>query len=299
VNGAEISPLTAQFGAVVHARQSAQRLATLDVAEVKALFKSHGTLLFRGFDVSPETFEQFTNGFGGEFAVYPGQARERVSDDGRTQTVTWGNNTFRAHAEMAYSPYRPDLLWFHCVRPAMADGETTVFDGRAILEAFSPSTRALFEGRTLHYCWRDVPTELWQGFLFPELTQEELTEWLGKKPGVTLWFGEQGELNETFVSSAVRRSKYGAFSSFASSFLDFTDERVKPFRRFVEFGDGTPITRELIQEAREVTDAAEVRVAWKAGDVLMIDNDRVMHGRRAFEDEERRILVRMCEGSFA
>jgi alpha-ketoglutarate-dependent taurine dioxygenase len=66
------------------------------------------------------------------------------------------------------------------------------------------------------------------------------------------------------------------------------------------FEDGSPISDELRLKLFEVTNALSLMLEWKQGDVLMIDNLRMMHGRAAFKkDDARRILVKMGDESFA
>jgi alpha-ketoglutarate-dependent taurine dioxygenase len=36
-----------------------------------------------------------------------------------------------------------------------------------------------------------------------------------------------------------------------------------------------------------------IAVPWRAGDVLLVDNSRYLHGRRAFKDAGRTVMVRM------
>jgi alpha-ketoglutarate-dependent taurine dioxygenase len=54
-----------------------------------------------------------------------------------------------------------------------------------------------------------------------------------------------------------------------------------------------PIPTEALAEVARATSAVGKRVQWQAGDVLMIDNSRSMHGRVALAPDERRLYVRM------
>src|SRR5581483_2813839 len=58
------------------------------------------------------------------------------------------------------------------------------------------------------------------------------------------------------------------------------------------FGDGTEIPPHLIESLRQAYLAEEVTFAWKAGDILLIDNMLVAHGRRPFTGP-REVLVAM------
>jgi hypothetical protein len=62
----------------------------------------------------------------------------------------------------------------------------------------------------------------------------------------------------------------------------------------VTFADGTPIPAEYIARIQERGLASAVDVDWRAGDLLLIDNVLVGHGRRPFEGP-RRVLVAMSD----
>jgi alpha-ketoglutarate-dependent taurine dioxygenase len=67
---------------------------------------------------------------------------------------------------------------------------------------------------------------------------------------------------------------------------------------FISFEDGTPIAPSLVARVREQAKAIAVPIKWSKGEVVMIDNSRVMHGRNAFTDPNRKIHVRMSDASF-
>lgn len=58
------------------------------------------------------------------------------------------------------------------------------------------------------------------------------------------------------------------------------------------FGDGSPIPVEALDTVRRLLWDQATFFTWQQGDVLMLDNYSVCHGRNTFEGE-RRILVAM------
>ena len=58
------------------------------------------------------------------------------------------------------------------------------------------------------------------------------------------------------------------------------------------YGDGSPIEPQILEDIRKAYQAETVTFAWQAGDILMVDNMLVSHGRNPFEGE-RRVLVGM------
>ena len=61
----------------------------------------------------------------------------------------------------------------------------------------------------------------------------------------------------------------------------------------VRWDDGSHVEPEIIQELANVCGRNEVAVSWSSGDVMLVDNRSIMHGRRASSGTERQILVRM------
>lgn len=58
------------------------------------------------------------------------------------------------------------------------------------------------------------------------------------------------------------------------------------------FGNGEEIADEKALEISRVYRGAEVVFDWQSGDVMMLDNWRVAHGRKPFEGN-RKVLVTM------
>jgi alpha-ketoglutarate-dependent taurine dioxygenase len=58
----------------------------------------------------------------------------------------------------------------------------------------------------------------------------------------------------------------------------------------ITFGDGHKISPELLAEMRATTERLTRNIDWRNGDVLLIDNTRVMHGRREIKDTSRTIF---------
>lgn len=58
----------------------------------------------------------------------------------------------------------------------------------------------------------------------------------------------------------------------------------------VRLATGAPIAEATVAHVREVVNASAVGVRWQCGDVLVLDNHLVMHGRRPFQGQ-REVLV--------
>ena len=64
--------------------------------------------------------------------------------------------------------------------------------------------------------------------------------------------------------------------------------------RNVYFGDGTPISDEVVSNIGALYEDLCVESPWEAGDMIVLDNMLVAHARRPFSGE-RKLLVAMAE----
>src|SRR5262249_42308971 len=60
------------------------------------------------------------------------------------------------------------------------------------------------------------------------------------------------------------------------------------------YGDGSPIEAAVLDEIRAAYAKASVAFPWEEGDVVMLDNMLVAHGRRPFAGA-RKVVVAMAE----
>jgi alpha-ketoglutarate-dependent taurine dioxygenase len=286
-------PLKQSFGTTVCAGTPGAALLGLDVEDVVRLYKARGAVHFRGFAVDVESFGRFTERFTAEFVVNGSLTREPVSEDGKTQTVNTGHEFLPLHSEMAYSPFRPDLLWFYCQTPARKGGETMLCDGAEAWAGLDQKTQAQFLADKVKYIFRGIPLRFAGQFVGQELSAASVAEKLRGIPGVRYHLHGDSKFDLEYVVLAVARPKHHGAPAFANSILGVESEHVT-------FDSGAPISRELRLGLFEVMANAAVLVKWQAGDVLMIDNRRVLHGRTPFaKDDRRRILIRMGRETFS
>jgi alpha-ketoglutarate-dependent taurine dioxygenase len=71
------------------------------------------------------------------------------------------------------------------------------------------------------------------------------------------------------------------------------------YQNTVFFDDDSEITDDIVAELNEVAERITTEISWQTGDILMVDNTRIRHGRRAFSDTQRDIYVRLCSPAFA
>ena len=88
----------------------------------------------------------------------------------------------------------------------------------------------------------------------------------------------------TFAYRAIRPSRLSGVTTFCCGILDSPE--------VYSFDDGSRPETPSIVEVSQAAHQNAVWLDWQPGDLLAIDNTRVMHAREAFEDPNRRILVR-------
>src|ERR1041385_1795184 len=122
--------------------------------EIERKLYQHGAILFRGFDLnSVGQFETFTAAVSDQTIEYRERSspRSQVGDKIYTSTDYPPDQTIFPHNEHSYSLTFPLKLFFYCVLPAQAGGETPLADTRRILQSISPATRARFAEKKWMY----------------------------------------------------------------------------------------------------------------------------------------------------
>ena len=79
------------------------------------------------------------------------------------------------------------------------------------------------------------------------------------------------------------------FNQLIAAFRGWKDARNSGEKQ-ISFGDGSAIRHEDMAVAIELADELSFDIPWQTGDVAVVDNYLVMHGRRPFEGT-RRVLA--------
>ena len=282
-----------------------------DAARVDELLRRAGAILFRGFDVaSREDFLLFTRGIGLEFVDYMERATPRTAlgDGVYTSTEFPPEHAIALHNENSYVTTWPMKICFCCLVAPEDRGETPIGDVRGVLQRIAPEVRQPFEEKG-YMLVRNFNEHLglpWR-VSFRVSTREELEdycrrarigyEWTGHeqlrttqvrpalaahpKTGERVWFNHIAFWHSSGIEPSVREMFLSEFS-----------EAGLPYNTF--YGDGTPIPDEVIEHIRQAYEAETVRFRWQRGDVLLLDNMLVAHGRAPFTGA-RKIIVSMGE----
>ncbi|MBC1223968.1 TauD/TfdA family dioxygenase [Nostoc sp. UCD121] len=266
----------------------------LDQEEIISLFKANGILLFRGFDVDVDIFKEFTNLLSIDFINYAGGAFSRrvINGDETLLSVNDFKSEIKLHGEMYYQKNIPLMLWFFCANPPLEDGETTVCDGRQFFNEISSSTKELFSKKKLKFNVR-ISQEDWQKkYQTDDLNQ---LEEMCRKNNTHLTVNEDQSILLEYISPAIIPSRCGKYKVFINSLLP--TKQLNP--KILNFEDDSEIPEEVVSEMNEIAEKITTEISWQKGDILMIDNTRILHGRRSFADDQKDIYIRLCSPAFS
>jgi len=259
-------------------------LTSLNREDIEKRLRRYGALLFRGFAPTMDEFKSLTAKFCEYFISYPGEHRGRVANETDIQTVDVKKVRIRLHSEMSYSPMRPDLAWFFCVVPPKEGGATILCDGIAMADAMPPAVKRWLAGRRLRFK-TDVGPRTWQK-MFGCKTIAQLRNVIRQRSYKdTAVIGDRIRIDH--LTAPLAPTKYGKRVAFCNNLMLH-----RGMQTDVYFADGSVLPDSIYDELVRVSDGLTVEIAWKSGDVLMVDNTRMMHGRRTVLDDERLVLTR-------
>lgn len=279
-------------GAAIVQREGKVALADFSVDEVMELCESAGVVLFRGFDTCIDQFSNFVEKNSSQVTLDP--ARNFHADN--AQKVDAGMDPVGLHCENGNAPKLPHFIWFYCKKAAMSGSQTTYCDGKVVWEKLSEHTRHVFSEHKIKYS-RTVPELLWKSYLAHELpgisSAEEvdvshLTKLSEQIPGQSFTLNDDMSVHYEFVVGAAHETIFSEELVFANSILGPSFNYEKPK---ITLEDGTDIPEDILEEIERVTSEQTQEIDWQDGDIVMIDNTRFMHGRRAIEDPVREIYA--------
>ena len=281
--------------------------ANLELIE-SALLK-HGGLLFRGFGINNQAdFLSFVTANGVQLMDYMEGATPRTLLGERVYTSTEfpPTQSIALHNELSYVSRFPMKIWFFCLQPPTQQGETPIADVRKVLRRISPSTRERFvrKGWMLVRNFGDGLSPPWETAF--HMTDPAAVEAYCRSAAIGFeWKGGNGLRTHHVRPAVATHPKTGeevwfnhiAFwhvSSLASHLQEMMLSEFKeedlPYNTY--YGDGSPIETNVIEELRQAYSEETIKFPWQQGDILMLDNMLVAHGRAPYAGD-RKILVAM------
>jgi alpha-ketoglutarate-dependent taurine dioxygenase len=279
--------------------------------EIQSALLEHGAVLLRGCEVrGVEDFARFIDATGLKRIeyVYRSTPRTAVGDKIFTATEYPPQQEILLHNENAYQRDWPLKVAFCCLIPAKSGGATPLGDMRQITAAIGPRLLERFAERGVCYVrhYRRHIDLSWQVVFQtqePELVAEFCRaegiahEWLDSEilrttqvahgaavhpvTAERIYFNQAHLFHVTSLGSAGAKSLIELFGA----------DRLP---RHATYGDGAEIASEDLEQVRSAFRRHEVSFPWQPGDVLLLDNMQVAHGRRPFRGP-RKVLASLLD----
>jgi alpha-ketoglutarate-dependent taurine dioxygenase len=280
-------------------------------ARIEADLLRHGGLLFRGFGIDgANRLEAVVRAVAGDALEYRERSSPRSTVEGKIYTSTDYPSDYPIflHNENSYQNDWPLKIFFLCQQPAQEGGETPIADCRRVLARIAPEVRDRFADKGWMYVrnfgdgfgldWRTVFQTEDKAAVEAHCRKSGIeVEWKSgdrlrtravrpamarhPKTGELLWFNHATFFHVSTLEPAVREA-----------LLEEFPEEDLPANTY--YGDGSPIEPEVLDHLRSVYHRETTSFPWEKGDVLLLDNMTVAHGRSPFRGD-RKILVAMAE----
>lgn len=267
----------------------------------------HGAVLFRGFPIDgANDFDAFIRAFNFDSFTYEESLSNAVRIN-KTELVFTANEappdvSIYLHHEMAQTPLFPARLFFCCEIAPDRDGETPLCRSDVLVERLKSEAPEFVDAcERLGVKYSNVMPgdddphsgqgRSWRSTL-SVATRDEAESRLGDLGYSYEWLDGDVLKATTPQLPAVRTLVDGRkvfFNQLIAAFRGWKDTRNDPGKA-IRFGDDSPIDAAGMQRAIELADELSFDLAWQAGDVALVDNFLVMHGRRPFQGS-RRVLV--------
>ncbi|MBE9004883.1 TauD/TfdA family dioxygenase [Fortiea sp. LEGE XX443] len=271
----------------------------------------YGALLFRNFQVNSHSeFANFMQGIAGELIEYSYRSTPRTQVDGKIYTSTEypPDQSIPLHNEMAYSLNWPMKIAFFCVKAAEQGGETPIADSRKVFQRINPKIKERFIQKKIMYIrnygqgidlpWETVfqtndkaeveaycqSTDIDFAWLDGnKLRTSQVCQAVATHPqtGDLVWFNQAHLFHVSSLKDEVRQSLLAVLNP-------------EELPRNSYYGDGSEIEAFVLAEIQKIYEQETVIFSWQAGDILLLDNMLVAHGRKPFTGA-RKVLVGMAQ----
>jgi alpha-ketoglutarate-dependent taurine dioxygenase len=279
---------------------------------VDTLLLKHRAILFSGFHLdSTAKFDGVIKATSnGQLLEYRDRSspRHEVADKVYTSTDYPADQKIVLHNEGTYWLTWPRKIYFCCLTAPERGGETPIADVRRVYQRIDPRVRDTFIKKRILYVrnYNDGLGLSWQE-VFQTTDKAEVEAHCLRNSIVCEW-KSGGRLRTRQVREAVAQHpetgemvwfNHAAF--FHVSTLEPTvqaliresfNEEDLPHNTY--YGDGSPIEPAVLEELRGAYLQEKVKFQWQEGDVLLLDNMSVAHGRESFVGG-RKVVVAMAE----
>lgn len=257
-----------------------------------------GALLLRGFHVdSPEAFQQAVDAWNPRQLdyIYRSTPRKKLTAGVFTATEYPARMAIPLHNENSYQRIWPLHLAFCCLQPATSGGRTPLASMRKVTASIPAAVLDKFDRLGVTYVrhyHQDVDLS-WQE-VFQVCTAAELEKCCNEldihhswqEDLLRTWQTCQGLAHHPVTGERVFFNQAHLFhvsalgDELAGAMLDSYGLEFLP--RHARFGDGSELTNTELWAVREAFMTNAIEFEWQRGDVLLVDNMLMAHGRTPF-----------------
>lgn len=281
--------------------QASTSVSLPKTADILTDLKTHGWTLLRDYHYDVETFSQLMSQLCQTLTYDP--ARQNITSE--AQKVDAGTHAIGLHIENGNTPMPPDVIAFFSELSAKKGSQTTICDGHAVYQALSPELKATFSQpmRISRY----LPQTIWQNYVATatgrkdadQISLNDLDKFITATTNKTLTHHVEpqpdGGVRYVLQIPAIREDNLSGQLAFANTLLGPSFNYEKP-----EFtlANGQSVDDALIDELTRLCEKYTQDIAWQNGDVVILDNKRIMHGRRQIDVPltERKLYIAMGLG---
>ncbi len=294
---------------------------------LEAEFQSTGGILLRGFKAiqGAEAFEAIISAFSSQVATDEGSTSPRtaVLNQVYTSTDTPSYLPIELHQERSFHWQFPDKVAFFCEVAPNKGGETPIADMRAVFKALPPELIERFQAKGVRLRRRlpkvnitgNKAVRTWQE-TFGTNNRSEIESLATKlhwelnwsqfylevdncvcPPCIThpvtgdqVWFNQVHVLHKSNLFYWAKQYK-----SFKLKCIAALAPVIEQFYYYHHtYGDNSEIALTDLEQIRQAVASEKIMFPWQKGDVLLLDNILMAHGRNRFEGA-RRILVGLIQ----
>ncbi len=277
---------------------------------IETVLLQYGAVLLRGFDINGVSeFNKVAQIITPNLLEYIYRSTPRTKLGGRIYTATEypSNRHIPLHNEFSYFRFWPNKIMFFCVISPTSGGETPIADSRKVLKNINPEIVNKFKQKGVMYV-RNYTSGIdlsWQE-VFQTDSKEKVECYCDEHAIQWLWRNDSNELTTKQVCQAtVNHPITGEEVWFNQAHLFHISSLVNEDAAFLKaelgednltrnsfYGDGTNFEPPYLTEIRQAYDAATIKFEWQRGDIMLLDNILMAHGRTPYTGE-RKIAVAM------
>jgi len=186
------------------------------------------------------------------------------------------------HSENGFAPSWPEVIWLYCNVPPKKGGKSILCDGALLWKHLSTKTREFFLANPVRY-QLEIP-----------IGKERPGK--GKRPWFLGTIGtgdcyidwDTGLLHATQLRYAVQEGRRTGSLCFANHVFISLESEPQLISRTM--ADGQTIPKSIMDDINQRANDLTYEHSWEKRDLLMVDNRRFLHGRRAYEKNDPRQL---------